>query len=188
MQLNARQYEKVYKDLGVDLNKLGCVMLDVDGSVIPDIPDEYLADLHFSEDPALFWIKGFVAGDTPHITLLYGLMQEAGEIKDKIFTVLDDWELKSVKVKGISYFDSNMAAEGYYCIIAEIEVTPDLLEGHQRLQLLPHIDTFPEYKPHITIAYIKKDEKVRNRLIAYYRSLIGKRIPVTGLNLGGNKP
>lgn len=187
-QLNARMYPKVYKDLGIDLSKLGCVMLDVNGEGIPKLPAKYEDDLYFSMNPDLFWIAGLVADKTPHVTLLYGLMQEAGEIKDKIFEVLDDWELRSVRVKGIAFFDSNMADEEYYCIIAEIDITPDLMEGHQRLQLLPHIDTFPEYKAHITLCYVKKDEEVKNRIIAFYRSLIGKRLPVEGLNFGGNKP
>jgi hypothetical protein len=27
-----------------------------------------------------------------------------------------------------------------------------------RLSLLPHIDTFPEYKPHVSLAYIRADQ------------------------------
>jgi hypothetical protein len=186
-QLNARQYEKIYKDFGIDLNKLGCVMLDVDGDAIPAFPKDLEENLYFSYDPALFWINGFVGGMTPHVTLLYGLLHPAGEIKDKIFAVLEGWEMKTVKVKGISFFESNIENAPYYCIIAEIDITPELLEGHQRMQLLPHIDTFPEYKAHLTIAYVHKNEKVRNQVVAFYRSLVGKKLPVLGLNFGGNK-
>jgi 2'-5' RNA ligase len=162
------------------------VMLDLDGSKIEDHIDPQ--NLYFSKDKQKFWIKGFVAGKVPHVTLLYGLLKSATLYKKYIDQVLTGWELKSVTVDKIGCFESSFKDEPYYCIVAEVEVDPDLQEGHERLQFLPHIDTFTGYKPHMTIAYIKKDEETKKRIMRLYEKLlVGEELKVTGLNYGGNK-
>lgn len=189
-QLSSHDFEEVYKDLGIDVDKLGCIMLDVDGSTIPEYPkfkeDGYL---HETKSDKRFWIKGFVAGHTPHVTLLYGLLESGQKWKDHVDTVLRGWGIRHVTVKEVGSFDSNYPDEEYYCIVAHLEITPTLLEGHNRMQFLPHIDTFAgPYKAHITIAYIKKDEDIRDEVIAYYqKELVGKELKVTALNYGGDK-
>ena len=56
------------------------------------------------------------------------------------------------------------------------------------MTLLPNIQTFPDYKPHITIAYIVKDETTRENFITHLKKeLVGKELKITGLNFGGNK-
>jgi hypothetical protein len=99
--------------------------------------------------------------------------------------------LADVEIDHVSYFDSPYPDEPYYCIVAHIKVTPELLEGHQRLEFLPHINTFAGYKPHMTVAYIRKDqgEGYRDSLIQHLNNAwAGKRMEVLPYpNLGGNK-
>lgn len=186
-QLSSHQFKIVYQWLGIDLNKLGCVMLDLD-PIQKRIEDD---KLYYSSDSNKFWIKGWVAEKTPHITLLYGLLSEAVNYKSHIEEVLKDWNLDNVEIDHFGYFDSPYSDEPYYCIVAHIKVTDTLLEGHNRLQFLPHINTFSGYKPHMTIAYIKKElgDKYRDNLIEELNktfkgiSLIVKE----DINLGGNK-
>lgn len=161
-------------------------MLDIKKGSIPKLLDE--KDLYTSKNDEIFWIKGFVADKKAHVTLLYGLMK-SGKIYEKyIKKLLKNWKLDSVEVERVDYFEGQLENEPNYCIVAHIKVTPKLLEGHERLQFLPHIDTFPGYKPHMTIAYVKKNEKIRDRAIALYsRVLVGKRLKITGLNLGGKE-
>lgn len=186
VQFNSHDFEEIYSEIEVDVNKLGCVMLDVSGKSIPMVPDK--DDLYYSEDKEKFWIKGFVAGKNPHVTLLYGLMKPASEWEKQINEILSSWKMEEVSVDHVGFFESNLKNEPYYCIIAHIEKTPKLLEGHKRLELLPHINTFSEYDPHITIAYIKKDEKKRDAIVTYYnRILKGKQFPVLNINLGKEK-
>lgn len=187
-QLSSHQFEEVYKKLKINVNDLGCIMLDVDGSKIPEFPMSE-KDLYVSKDPEKFWIKGFVAGKTPHVTLLYGLLEPGKEWKEHVDAVLEDWDLDSVTVEKVSYFESQYKDEPYYCIVAHLEISPELLEGHHRLQFLPHIDTFAgKYKAHITLAYVKKDEEIRDNVIYFYNEeLKDKELPVKGINYGGKK-
>lgn len=186
-QLNTSQFKEIYPKLGIDINKLGCVMLDIEQEPFENLFEEN--ELHYAKDKKKFWwINGFVAGKTPHITLLYGLLKSGKAYEKYIKRVLKDWKLKTVTVEEVSFFDTTFASEPYYCIIAKVKVTDVLLEGHERLQFLPHIDTFTGYKPHITIAYIKKDDKIKKRAIRDYTELLeGKKLKITGLNLGGKK-
>ena len=187
MNLNANQYPDIYKSLGIDLRELGCVMLDLEYDFPLIIPDAMTGNLYYSSDPKKFWIKGYV-WQPAHVTLLYGLLEKANNYSDYIEQLLKGWDLKKVEVEDIGYFESPYPDEPYYCIVAHIKITPELLEGRSRLQFLPHIDTFPGYKAHATIAYIKKDNEIRDKCIEYYKQeLIGKRLKIKTINLGDKK-
>ena len=110
-------------------------------------------DLYYSEN--FPWVKGLVLNKNPHITLLYGLLESVK--LEHVETVLKGWNPPKFEIDYYDYFESPNDEE-YYCIIGKIKLTPEILEAHQRLSLLPHINTFFEYKPHLTIAYIKKDK------------------------------
>lgn len=194
-QLKSHDFPEVYQWLGINLNKLGCVMLDLEPVKI----DHWLAQdsvssyklgfpFYYANNKERFWIDGYVADKVPHITLLYGLLEEAKNYAPHISKVLAGWKLDSVEVDHFGYFDSPYPDEPYYCVVAHIKVTPELLEGHHRLEFLPHINTFAEYKPHMTIAYIKKEDVVRDNLIAdLEKEFKGKRLKVEEkVNLGGN--
>lgn len=183
-EINANQFQSMYTDLAIRLNELGCIMLDVEGSEIKNIISE--EDLYYTIDPSKFWIKGFVAGTTPHVTLLYGLIY-AGHRSFRKFvdTVLKGWDMDSIEVEKVGYFESVYKDEPYYCIVAHVKLTEELLEGHARLELLPHINTFTKYNPHVTIAYIRKDEKLRDYVVATYNTLLaGKKLTISGTNYG----
>lgn len=182
---NANQFREMYAALGINIDKLGCIMLDVDGSAISKPPDESI--LYYTQNKDRFWINGFVAGSVPHVTLLYGLMESGQKNKEYIDKVLSGWGIDSVEVDHVDFFNTPYGdEEPYYCIIAHVKITDNLLEGHNRLELLPHINTFPEYKAHITLAYIKSKNNVAlaNILDFYNDSLRGKLLTVTGLNYG----
>lgn len=195
--LKAHNFPEVYKALNVDLSKLGCVMLDVapislDGVLAQDGASDFLqtyqGDLYYAQDKSRFWIDGFVGSKNAHLTLLYGLMETAENYRSYIEQILKDWKMADLEIESVGYFSSPYQDDQYFCIVGHVKVTPELLEGHQRLEFLPHINTFPGYKAHITLAYVKADENVRDHWINAFQSLVGKKLPVKeGLNLGGNK-
>ena len=199
--MKAHDFPEVYKWLGLNLSTLGCVMLDLEPLPIPTyIIQEYETgaqvnydtwikeNLYFAADKTRFWIDGWVADKVPHITLLYGLLETAKNYEPHIEAVLKDWKLEEVVIEDVGFFESPYADEPYYCIVAHIKKTPELIEGHERLCMLPHVKTFPGYKAHMTICYIKKDEKFRDDLINQLRVNVGKKIKVSpNINLGGNK-
>lgn len=195
--IKAHNFPEVYKWLGLNLNKLGCVMLDLeplsvshwlgqDGvtSYIHSIP------LYTSLNKERFWIDGWVADKTPHITLLYGLLEQGKNFEPHITEVLRGWQLKEVEIEDVSFFTSPYPDEQYWCIVAHIKKTDELLEGHSRLSFLPHINTFPTYSPHMTLCYLKPiEEAQRDHFIEdFRREFNGKKLKVLEeINLGGNK-
>lgn len=186
--ISSHKYKEVYEWLGIDLDSLGCVMLDVEKIPNPD-PKNSDKYLYTSQKKERFWMNGWVASETAHVTLLYGLLSKAYVIEDHVWQVLDNWWIDDVEIESVGYFDSNYKDDDddkdYYCIVAHIKPTKALVEGHQRLQFLPHINTFAEYKPHITLAYIKKDEALRDKLLGKYNLLYaGEKLATTELNLG----
>lgn len=137
--------------------------------------------LYVSNNKSRFWIKGNVS-DKPHVTLLYGLLQLAEQYKPLAEEVLKDWDLQNVEISNVDYFESPYEDEPYYCMVGKVAQTPKLLEGHQRLSFLPHINTFSEYTPHVTLAYIKKIPGIRDSIINTYS--FRNPIKVKGINYG----
>lgn len=189
MKIKAHDFPEVYQWLGINLSKLGCVMLDLEPIENINLVKGTMEGKYYAKNLERFWIDGWVF-DEPHITLLYGLLEEAKNYAPHIEKVLEGWKLDEIEISDISYFDSPYPDELYYCIVAHIKVTDELLEGHERLSMLPHLKTFPGYKAHSTICYLNKNqgEEYRDKLIEQYKLLwVGKKMKVKSINLGGNK-
>lgn len=184
--INTNQFPDVYTALGINVNKLGVVMLDVDPFTVTDlVTNGRNDDLYFAQNQERFWIQGAVAESQAHVTLLYGLLEKGLIWKPLIDIVLADWTPPVLEIERVGAFESPFSDEPYSCIIAHIKVTPDLLEGHARLSLLPHINTYSTYRPHLTLAYVKVEEKEK-WLKELGDSLNGKRLSVNKINYGGD--
>ena len=186
-QLNSHNFEEVYKELDINLDTLGCVMLNLEPlKNMWSLEQDGFISLYTSKNPNRKWIDGWVVGSVPHITLLYGLLDNAHNWEKHIEAVLDGWKMDTVEIDHIDYFESPYEDEPYYCLVAHIKVTPELMEGHNRLEFLPHINTFTGYKPHMTIGYIIKDETLRDDYLKRLNDFwAGKKIIVKeGINLG----
>jgi 2'-5' RNA ligase len=192
-QLSSHDFKKVYEWLGINLNTLGCVMLDIE-----PLSNMYTIEfegagvaLYYAKNKERFWIDGWVIGKIAHITLLYGLLEKGKNYVPHIEEVLKGWELSEVEIDHIGYFDSPYEDELYWCLVAHIKLSPELLEGHRRLEFLPHVNTFSDYKAHITICYLNKEqgEQYRDDMIREFNELwAGKRLKVkSALNLGGDR-
>ena len=183
--VHANQFRPMYEDLGIDNNNLGCVMLDVAPipvtSFILDSPEEAADQLFYSEHPDRQWIRGAVGETTSHITLLYGILSDAA--MRQVDTVLQGWELPEyVELGELEVFESPFEDDQYSCIVARVNITPDLLDAHTRLELLPHINTFPEWKAHVTLAYVRPLH--RDAWVDALTKNLPATVRVTGLNKG----
>lgn len=155
------EFSELFKQLDININELGAVMLPVEPfDIFGEGREEILhqEDLYASNDPAKFWIQGDVS-EKAHITLLYGLIRPAYVQKNAINTLLETWDRPEYLVpERITIFPSQDKEEpGYAAIVVEVE-DQHLVEAHQRLSYLPHINTFPEYRAHMTLAYVKIEE------------------------------
>lgn len=135
----------LYARLGVNMDRLGCVMLD---TAPIDVHDMF---------PDSFWYYGDLPGRRTggperegHVTLLFGLMENAHTWREYVDDVLEGWEPPSVlEVSNFEIFPGS----GYEVVVGRIRNDAELRDAHDRLSRLPHINTFP-YKPHITVGYV----------------------------------
>lgn len=127
--------------LGLELNE------DVRNLV--SIPEEAL---YYGDSE---WDQGYT--NWPHVTLKYGLLP--GVDQQMIDQALEDWFIMEVFTERLEIFET----EEYNVLVLRLEDTQmsympgkTLRDAYDRLSKLPHVDTFPDYKPHMTIAYLKK--------------------------------
>ena len=160
MSESAHRFPDVHAALGINLSDLGCIMAEVEHIEVTDYARDAgldpTRDLYVSPNLAeRFWINGAVAETGAHATLLYGLMQPGPVWREHVDALLADVDLGRVTVKHVGIFDSPYPDEPYKCIVAHLEITPELAKAHARLSYLPHINTFPGYQAHVTLAYVK---------------------------------
>lgn len=181
MDVNAMQFPQVYQQLGIDVGNLGCIMLDTEPLTVNDVIPE--SELYSSDEHQ--YVDGIVSETVPHVTLLYGLLSSGPLMMPHVDQVLSGWTPEDLTIESVSSFPSHDPAELYVCIIAKLTVTPNLIEGNGRLRFLPHIDTFIQYTPHITLAYVKADDEAVNQAVyALNERFAGKQVKVTGINYG----
>lgn len=155
------EFDTLLEINNINVNKLGCVMLPCEPfDIFGEGRDQWLKhdDLYVSENPEQFWIQGDVSNKA-HVTLLYGLMTPAFLQKENIEEVLNTWDRPEfLAPERISIFPQpGTEHPEYAAIVVEID-DPHILEAHQRLSYLPHINTFPEFKQHMTLAYVRFEE------------------------------
>lgn len=177
-QVSASQYPEVYQDLGIDPNDLGCIMATTVPIVVSSVIDP--EDLYCPDGESG---DGMVSENSPHTTLLYGLLSSGPAMQKHVDAVLNGWSLSGVQISGVEAW--GQPDDPSACLVATLVPNSDLSEANARLRLLPHIDTFPDYKPHITLAYVKNDpEKVSAYVDELTRRLALSVVPVTGIDYG----
>lgn len=89
-----------------------------------------------------------------HITVLFGVDDD---VNDKVKKVFDKYKPVRIETTGIEYFDSN---PDFDVAIVKCK-SAELTKIHNELKnALDNEDLYPVYNPHITIAYLKKGEKL----------------------------
>lgn len=166
------------KKFGINPKGLGCVMLNVEQLPVKDwLPAEWA---YFPKDKEAFWIKGLDVES--HFTLKYGFLFSAQQFPGAIDEVLEGTDITEVVIDYIDKFPTSVEGENYSCIIGRIVVTDEIMEAHNNLSLLPHIDTFP-YEPHLTFGYVHV-EHTEEAIDIIVKHTGTKPLKVTGLDYG----
>lgn len=127
-----------------DSYEYGCAMLYFKFPQIKEIHDQIDPDdLYTEEGPRSYGIE-----DEPHITLLFGIHPEVS--LDEIVDILDRHTYTPCQVHNASLFEN----ERYDVLKFDVKGA-DLHETNEELCELPHTNKFPDYHPHMTIAYVK---------------------------------
>ena len=181
-EVTAAQFPQVYQDLGIDPARLGCVMLNTEPISVSNVI--YHEDLYYA-DPAMHkYAQGVVSESVPHVTLLYGLLRSGTELKKHVDAVLAGWEPADPTIAEIGFFPSSAPDEHYVTLVARLEASPNLVEANSRLKLLPHIDTFSSFKPHLTLAYVSDSSDYQGYITTLNHMYQGMAVRAANLNYG----
>ena len=141
-----KKYKEFIKE-SINGYKYGCVMIDVPVGNWDEItswidPD----DIYEGDGDSTYGIQR-----RPHLTLLYGLHKEVS--LDDVKSVFADFDGDiNIEVNGIDIFENDKFD------VVKFNVNPQgsLQYLFNKLSELPNSNEYPEYKPHLTIAYVKK--------------------------------
>ncbi len=140
------KYLKSYKLFEEKNYEFGCVMIDVPVKNWNEITQ-------FIDNDDIYTVSGnntYGVQDKPHLTLLYGTHKEV-ESK-QVESLLKDIKPFSIDIDGVDIFEN----EDYDVVKFNIKKSDILQSMFDKLSSLPNSNSFKDYKPHITIAYVKK--------------------------------
>jgi 2'-5' RNA ligase len=129
-------------------HKYGCVMVEVPVSnwdeITSSIDPEDIFEQEENGDP-----KGIQ--NNPHLTLLYGLHDDVKP--EQVQSVFDNFDGDiNIEVNGIDIFEN----EKFDVVKFNVNSQGSLQYLFDELSKFPNSNQFPDYKPHITIGYVKK--------------------------------
>ena len=160
----------LYELLGIDTGELGCMMakFSTPTRLLNEIPENLL--YHDPDDPGEYG-KVFDS----HVSLLYGLLKPAHETRAAV-----DLVLRGVVFPELIQFGTadwfTPRDQPYDVLYIPPVFGHQFVDAHRRLSRLPHVNLYPEYRPHLTLAYVKKGSASKaawivNRITDDYRTL-----------------
>jgi len=130
----------------------GCVMLD---SKIPQWKEDHIGGI----DPNDVYIKpyddSYGLEDNPHMTIIYGIHED--EINPEIVmdVIKNEMSTVTVTISNISIFSNDK----FDVVKYDIPVTEQLQTYRDRfIKTFSNTQSYPEYNPHVTLAYVKPGE------------------------------
>lgn len=183
--------EQMLASIGVDVKTLGYVGLTFDPLAVREQLDMQSCGVRIIERDYVHapagdyrtWVAGPVAEKSAHVTAKYGLLTPAYE-QQQIVNDLIGWpRAMTVDVVGIEVFPSPYDDLPYGCLVARLG-GDELREMNAALSVLPHVDSFAEYKPHLTLAYLRPEIATYAGIPEAQYWLQGKQLQVTGIDYG----
>ena len=77
--------------------------------------------------------------------------------------------------------------EDYACLVGVVESWGKLEQAHKLLSFLPHVNTYLEYIPHLTLGYVDADRKDEALKLLHQNRIGGLNLTPFGLSYGEKK-
>ena len=137
----------------------GCVMMD---TKIPDWEDMHLAGIDEEDVHVKPYDDSYGLEQDPHVTVLFGIHEDQVDSETIKELIKHNMKPITVKVDEVDFFPG----EEYDVVKYNIPVTPELQGYRDLFMKFPNTQNFPEYHPHMTIAYVKpgKGQKYKRKL------------------------
>lgn len=124
----------------------GCVMLYFDFPKIKEIHKLISKEDIFESDGDL----SFGLETEPHCTLLYGLHEEV--TLEQVENILNNQTYFTCAIHNVSLFEN----EEFDVLKFDVySPTSELIDTNKELKELPYTSKFPDFHPHLTIAFLK---------------------------------
>lgn len=103
----------------------------------------------FIEDDELYEEEvGHGRENEPHVTILYGLHEDVED--SEIKKIVEEWESFPVKLKTVGLFENDK-----FDVIKFSITDKNLTKHNKEIKKFSHTNSYPDYKAHATIAYVK---------------------------------
>lgn len=109
----------------------------------------------------------------PHVTLKYGFEPDLD--RNAIAEILKGTKPFNVVLTSLNQFQN----EKYDVVKFEVQKCPILTELRRRCDGYPNTDSYPDYKPHMTLAYVKKGT------FPHIRENLNIALPITRFKYSG---
>ncbi len=126
----------------------GCVMARIDEEAARLVLDFNYKTI--SEDLLYCEGQSFGREQHPHVTIKYGLVNSYTE--EQMKQMLRQVTPFDIQVKKLSIFEGD---DRYDVVKFDVD-SPVLHKLHEQFSYLPNHDEYPEYHPHMTLAYVKR--------------------------------
>jgi hypothetical protein len=178
---NAHEFDGLYDDL-FDFANAGYVMIDTSSPYGDEYPNAIREFQYVSPDPTKYWMKGIM--EKWHVTARGPLDPKVRQKHCK--QVLDSIVLpRSLDISDIEIFPSPYPDEPYDCFVVRVE-DDALFEINEQLAVLPGVQTYIPYKPHLTLGYFKSGHS--DEIMDTFDSIVGFSVDITGWDFGRMEP
>ena len=159
--MNSVTEQLLREKLGQTYSK-DCVLLLTDSSEFKILQNKIADEDLYTEDDK------YGKENEPHITILYGLLP--GEYKtEQVEDILNSYIRIQYYLKGVSLFENE---NNPYDVVKIDVVSDDLFNINDALKELPYQNDYPDYHPHMTLAYVKKG--TGKKYIEPFKNLVGE--------------
>lgn len=131
--------------------KYGCVMMDAN---IKNWVEFHLAGIDEDDVYLKPYDDSYGLEENPHVTIVYGIHEE--EVDPQRMADMIEYYMKPLilTVKEIGVFEG----DEYDVVKYDLPITGQLQKYRDIFLQIPNTQSFPDYHPHMTIAYVKSGE------------------------------